>query len=224
MYQFDANLSRKFWVQPQNFDSEGYLVGNALPRAVAAGKEFEVFVGVILTVAIFVMNCFFGEKLTAKFLFHVVTVFKDSTLSAANARRNAYPSIASFYVGAYVAGPKTLGGSLNLKFYFALVIAKVLSVIQPAARFAGAVLLLAAFFAIELLAFGRVITSAIVTALHGTIKWVFVPFLSIGREVRRLHSERLATGLASKSNQRHSRSASHDYLPSLLGKLACVVN
>lgn len=202
--QFVASVGGKLGVECQNFDGESYLIEDALSRSVPAGKEFEVFVPVIRTDSVDVVDSFvFSQRATDTF-FHDVTVFE-----------HGYGAFSLFFsdVESHVssAGRKRLRDSvgvcvkhrLGVKFVSAFFITNFSSRVDVVCAFSiryghwlAAVKASSSFF----FKFFSGETLVDPSAVPATVQRIFAPLSSIRSEMAGFKAERFTAFQAGKFN------------------------
>ena len=89
VHQLDAGLGGKFGVSAQHFDGERNFIDNALAGAVTTAEQFEVADVVVESVAVDVVDGFFGAECASDVLFHDVPMFENFKRGLAVSRRDA---------------------------------------------------------------------------------------------------------------------------------------
>jgi hypothetical protein len=92
--QLNSGFAPKLGIQTQYLDGEGYLVADALSGAMAAGKEFEVGLGIMLPVAVYVVDGLFLAEFSADLLLHDVAMLKHLSTLPVNVSGNRDPNVA----------------------------------------------------------------------------------------------------------------------------------
>jgi hypothetical protein len=119
--EFVAGVGREFRVKRQNLDGKGRFVDDSLSRSVTTRKQFEVFISVIRSNAVNVMDGLISSQFSSKTLFHDIPVFVDVFLASSVDVRVSKHDVAakqSSGYGAFGAWTGTLVGfnkSLLLK-------------------------------------------------------------------------------------------------------------
>ena len=92
--QLNSGLAGKFWVNPQNFNSERNFVGYALTARLLAAPKLKIVGVIVAAVAILVVNILFGAQATSKGLLHD-HLMHVSLNAAASANSNLHvPTVA----------------------------------------------------------------------------------------------------------------------------------
>lgn len=203
--QFDSFGPSKFRVGAKHVDCESHLVDHALAGAVMAAEQFEIFKRVVLTVPIFVVYCFFGQKRATKVLGHHVAMFHDSVFSTSHQTGDRNPNVAiAFDVTAVIAFRKFTQCLLTLMFGFASAVAKFLLRVDSATRFAASALFCPTLRAREPLAQHSIFSPPEIRAGNRAVHRVFVEFLLVFTQVRGFVRKITAAFLAGKMNGFHS--------------------
>lgn len=136
--QFVAGCPAEVGVRSQYFDSELHLVNHALARAVSAVEQFEVFKSIILSIAVLMMHCFFGKKLTAEMLRYNVAMFQHGVFFAGNEARHGNPNVSvPLDMAADISAVETIQRHGSLVFRFAKIVAVLLLYVKSASRLAA---------------------------------------------------------------------------------------
>lgn len=207
--QLNAYRKSEFGVGPKHFGSKGNFVNNALPWAVAAVEQFKIVHRVVLSVAVLVMHCFFGKKLTAKMLGHDVAMFKYGMLFSSNKRRDRNPNVTvSLYVSFYISAIKAIQCFSALAIGFAFTITKLLFVVKVPIWAAFKWLCFTALFACKCVATIGSFSASYVRACARTVHRVFAEFFVVRGYVRLHHNKRLLTFVAGEIYRSNSCSGS----------------
>lgn len=192
----------EFGVQAQHLDREGNFIDNALPSAMLAVEQFEVFDSVVGSGSVSVVDSLFSAQFASEVLFHDVAVFQDRVFSSRNSRRNGQPYVAvsCFDVPGGAFFVESLQSFVALVLGFAFAVAEFLLRVNASARLASAVLYFSALKALEPIASVGTLFSSGVRARHRAVQRVSVEFLSVRREVRLHHGERISTFPTSEGN------------------------
>jgi hypothetical protein len=199
--QFYASTPSEFGVQAKNVNCELDLVHDALARTVATGKKLKVFNRIMLTIAVNVVNGFFGKKLSTDVLFHDVAMFKHVASSGfwPNVSRKMNPNVAvSFYVFPVFAIVELLFSASAVILAFAFSITELLFVIQRTAWSAAERIHFIALLACEKISFGSIFASPFRRAWYGAVKRIFSELISISIQVSRLVRKWISTFSAVK--------------------------
>lgn len=178
------------------FQREVDFVDDSLSGSVTATEQFKVLKGVVLAVAVSVVNCFVWVKLAAKVLFHYVAVFKHvSRRPTAYSRNNdAHVSIFCNSFGRFLIRMVALICQ-SAKFRSAFGAAQAFLSVNRSSRFSLYGHEFVALNASDLpRAFGE--SSPNSTTSCGTVKWEFAPLVLVGANSARFHRKRFGAGRA----------------------------
>lgn len=228
-------LPREVGVGFDHVDSEGNFVLNPLTWAMSARKQFQIFWGVLCTIAVFMMDGFFGKKFATKDLFHNVAMFKHGHLLASlgRERRDGQPHIAmTLNVATNFSGFESPFSLVHLPRNFAFMAAKFLLMVDSAARFTALILNSPALYTGKKVARVSFASFVCAEALAGTKEWIVMMHLAVCREIARLHAKLGAAhfarelyfifsgrGSAVSSFVRGSAGARAKFVPVELGRL-----
>lgn len=202
LVQFVASRSAEVGVQSQYLDGELHLVDHALAGAVLAPKQFEIAQLIVEPVAVNVVHRFFGEKFTAKALFHYVSVLKDFIRGLAASRRESKHDVVSFDSPSYSGKSVFFSVDLAHPLALALLRAKSLFSVYPAALFSLARGFFTAVHANVLVLGLGIFPPAGVRTFFRAVQRIAAELLLVCGQVRLHHDERLLAVFAGEVDRR----------------------
>lgn len=214
---FLFNQFNKFGVQPNHLKGETHLVDDSLPRTMPAGEEFKILNSIILAIAVFVVNGFFGKKFAAKMLGHNEPVFHNGVWPLSSTKNwDSHPNVSiSFDMASVIPGFKSFLALFLKPFIFTLLIAKALfGVVGASIRSASHFALLPAIFTIKFIAIVRFKFLMIPRASSRTVFRVVSKFFHVSAMISGFIFKSISTMGARKFNHLYTRWASVDGLVS----------
>lgn len=196
--QRHASFSGEFRVKPEDFDCEGNPIGDALARTMSAAEQFQIGDGVVLPVAINVMNRLFGHERAAQVLFHDPAVLQHFAFFAArDIGRNGEPDVSvALDVPTDLARNKSLGRLCHLRRYLAFLPAVFLLGVNATSWLAPAAHCFAAVRTGEDVSFFRRFAASKIGAGRRAVHRIVTELLSVSREVSLHHRKFFAALLA----------------------------
>lgn len=206
MFQSHTSSFGELGIQSQYLDCESYLVDDTLAGTVAAVEKLKVIHRVVLAVAIFVVDSFFGKKLATKMFGHDVTVFKHGMLFASHEGWHRDVYVASlFNVATYVAAVEAGKRSFLYELVAAVWGTVFLFCVKSASGFSALRNRFSAVDAGESVSSVGIFSAANSCAFSRTIQRVAFEFSAVFVQIGLLHAKGLAAVFAGEPDNYASR-------------------